>query len=92
MSKLTDEFDTAYAEYVDQNMKRPEVAYVKVKWDDDGETSDSIETIVINGVDALANDEDILYYCNSVAGLRELTTSGSGADFIVTELIGFDSL
>lgn len=85
---IIQEIDNSYNEYIQQNHTTPNVAIVNVKWND-GETS-APEMIAINGVDAL--DDDILFYCNSLQGLKELTSENCGEDFIVINLIGFDNI
>lgn len=88
---IVEEINQAHAEYIERTGKTPNVAYVKVRWKSDNEECDSTETIAIDGVDAI-HDEDILFYCNSLQGLLSLTTEGPGEDFIVTTFIGFENI
>lgn len=88
---IVEEINQAHAEYIERTGKNPNVAYVKVRWKSDNEESESTESIAIDGMDAI-HDEDILFYCNSLQGLIGLTTEGSGEDFIVTTFIGFENI
>ena len=88
---IVEEINLAHAEYIERTGKKPNVAYVKVRWKSDDEESDNTEAIAIDGVDA-RHDEDILFYCNSLQGLIGLTTEGSGEDFTVTTFIGFENI
>lgn len=88
-TSLIQEIKDAYNEFVAGNGCEPKYAEVKIKWYDDSFVSDNIETIVVNGCDVLDNDEDILFYCNSVNGLIALTNDASIADFLVVEFFGF---
>ena len=87
---IIEEIETVYNEFVEQNNKQPDIAYVKVQWDDDKEQIDYIDEIAVNGVDARIPDDDILFYCNSVDGLKALTKDSGIAGFKVVEFIGFD--
>ena len=88
---IVEEINLAHAEYIERTGKKPNVAYVKVRWKSDDEESDNTEAIAIDGVDA-RHDEDILFYCNSLQGLIGLTTEGPGEDFTVTTFIGFEKI
>lgn len=88
---IVEEIYQAHAEYIERTSKIPNAAYVKVRWKSDNEESDCLETIAIDGVDAI-HDEDILFYCNSLQGLIDLTTEGPGEDFTVTTFIGFENI
>lgn len=88
---IVEEINQAHSEYIREHGCNPNVAYVKVRWKSDQEESDYTETITIDGVDAI-HDEDILFYCNSLQGLIGLTSEGPGEDFIVTTLIGFENI
>ena len=88
---IVEEINLAHAEYIERTGKKPNVAYVKVRWKSDQEESDNTEAIAIDGVDAI-HDEDILFYSNSLQGLIGLTTEGPGEDFIVTTFIGFENI
>ena len=88
---IVEEINLAHAEYIERTGKKPNVAYVKVRWKPDDEESDNTEAIAIDGVDA-RHDEDILFYCNSLQGLIGLTTEGPGEDFTVTTFIGFENI
>ena len=88
---IIEEIKQAHAEYICEHGSNPNVAYIKVRWKSDNEESDILETIAIDGVDAI-HDEDILFYCNSLLGLLSLTTEGPGEDFIVTTFIGFENI
>lgn len=90
-TKLIQEIEDAYVEYIEHHGSEPNVAYVKVHWKDDHDESEYTEAIAIDGVDAI-HDEDILFYCNSLQGLIGLTTEGPGEDFIVTQFINFDNI
>lgn len=85
---LVSEIDKEFRDYILSTGKIPNVAYVEVVWEDDPNTSHS-DTIAIDGVDAI-HDEDILFYCNSIEGLKALTEWGSAADFKVISLTGFE--
>ena len=87
MSRITKEIDEAYSEYLSEHREEPNVAYVYVRWN--GEEDEFVETIAVNGVDEMP-DEEILFYCNSVEGLKSLTSEGSAEDFTVTGFISFD--
>lgn len=86
---LCDEIDNMYEEYINDYHKTPNVAYVEVKWLDNGNTC--CDYIGINGVDEIY-DEDILFYCNSIEGLKGLTGKGGLEDFIVTKVICLDNI
>lgn len=88
---IIEEITQAHSEYIERTGKNPNVAYVKVRWKSDNEEIDYTETIAIDGVDAI-HDEDILFYCNSLQGLIGLTAEGLGEDFIVTTFIGFENI
>lgn len=88
---LVEEINQAHAEYIERTGKTPNVAFVKIHWKDDDDESEYTETIAIDGIDAI-HDEDILFYCNSLQGLIGLTTEGSGEDFYVSDFINFDNI
>lgn len=87
MNRIAKDIDEAYALYLNEHHRNPNVAYVYVRWN--GEEDEFVETIAINGVDEMP-DEEILFYCNSVEGLKSLTSEGSAEDFTVTGFISFD--
>lgn len=89
MSTIIKEIEEAYSDYIKEYGKYPNVAYVKVRWRN--EQDEFTETIAVDGVDEL-HDEEILYYCNSVSGLIDLTSEGSAEDFCVTGFICFDTI
>ena len=89
MNKVTKEIDEAYSEYLSEHREEPNVAYVYVRWN--GEEDEFVETIAINGVDEML-DEEILFYCNSAEGLKTLASKGTAADFTITGFISFDRI
>ena len=89
MNRTAKEIDEAYSDFQKEYGRVPNVAFVYVRWN--GEEDEFVETIAINGVDEMP-DEEILFYCNSVEGLKSLTSEGSAEDFTVTEFISFDRL
>lgn len=88
---IVEEINQVHAEYIEHHGSEPNVAFVKIHWKDDDDESEYTETIAIDGVDAI-HDEDILFYCNSLQGLIGLTNEGPGEDFIVTQFINFDNI
>lgn len=89
MSTIIKEIEEAYSDYIKEYGKSPNVAYVKVRWRN--EQDEFTETVAVDGVDEL-HDEEILYYCNSVSGLIDLTSESSAEDFCVTGFICFDTI
>lgn len=88
-SNLIKEIEEAHSDYIKRYGKSPNVAYVTVRWRN--EQDEFNETIAVDGVDELP-DEEILYYCNSVSGLINLTSEDSAEDFRVTGFICFDTI
>ena len=87
MNRIAKEIDEAYSDFQKEYGRVPNVAFVYVRWNN--EKDEFVETIAINGVDEMP-DEEVLFYCNSVEGLKSLTSAGSAEDFTVTGFISFD--
>ena len=73
--------------------KKPNRAIVKMHWEDDPENikADTI-AIIRGGIDICnipSDDAQILFYCSSLKELLQLLKPGSGADFILDEVLEF---
>jgi hypothetical protein len=92
--ELKQEIISAYNDYVTSKGVIPNIANVKIKWNDEDKPCDLIQEICLDDYEedkpTNVKDEDILYYCSSVNGLLELTHEDNGSDFIIVEFISFD--
>lgn len=83
-----------YREWRKENgNKKPNRVIVKMHWEDDPEKV-NVDTIAIirGGIDICnmpSDDAQILFYCSSLKELLELLKPGSGADFILDEVLEF---
>lgn len=83
-----------YREWRKENEnKKPNRAIVKMHWEDDPENI-KVDTIAIirGGIDICnmpSDDAQILFYCSSLNELLQLLKPGSGADFILDEVLEF---
>ena len=73
--------------------QKPNRVIVKMYWEDDDNTDKGyqIDTIGLENMDApwFKDDDCILWYASSLAGLFDLMTPENGSDFIVTEVLEF---
>lgn len=83
-----------YREWRKENEnKKPNRVIVKMHWEDDPENI-NVDTIAIirGGIDICnipSDDAQILFYCSSLKELLQLLKPGSGADFILDEVLEF---
>lgn len=73
--------------------KKPNRVIVKMHWEDDPENI-KVDTLAIirGGIDICnipSDDAQILFYCSSLKELLQLLKPGSGADFILDEVLEF---
>lgn len=94
---LVEEIRSSYNEFIkDHDGKIPNLAYVKIQWEEDPKGIDKVETIVIDGYDetdgvpSTINDEKVLYYVFDIDRLCELTDTNDMTDFKIIEFVGFE--
>lgn len=91
---IIEEINRAYSEYITARRTAPNIAMVKVQWNDNEYPEDAVQEICIGDYDESVpsniKDDDILFYCSNVMGLLNLTCEDNGEDFVVKEFIGFD--
>ena len=76
-----------YNAFVNENGKEPHCAICVIVWKDTNDYYD----VKIQLSDDTGEEDDIFFYCNSLDGLKSLTTFGV-EDFIVAEINCFQSL
>lgn len=94
---LVEEIRNSYNEFIkDHDGQIPNLAYVKIQWDEDPKGINKVETIVIDGynetdgVPSSIDDEEVLYYVLDIDNLCELTHTNDMADFKIIEFVGFE--
>lgn len=81
------EIDRQYQEYLAENKVEPKYAICVVVWKSDGDSE--LANIQLSSDHNPDEDDDMLFYCNGIPGLKSLCDFG-GEDFIVIDIDCFD--
>lgn len=75
----------------EHNNQKPNRAYVKMYWEDEGIENWHYDTLGIEDMDKLSfkDDDRVLYYGKNLEHIWQLTQKDNGSDFVVIDVIGF---
>ena len=81
---VIEEIQEGYDDFIRERGEEPTVVSCLIIWKDDNDT----EKVRISLLNDTGEEDDILFYCQSLSGLKSLATFGC-EDFIITEIYNF---
>ena len=87
-NKVSLKMEQLYKEFYKENGCEPRFADCVVEYTD---TRDTVEVIIKLSCDVVEEEDDsIFFYCNGLNDLKSMTDEGTGCDFVITEICGFE--